>query len=70
VLQVVGRRVDISPQGDWGERAPFTRIVVIGAAGSLDPIALEERFAACVSTATLVPWGMKAEQRSVRNKRI
>jgi hypothetical protein len=36
VLQVVGRRVDISIQEEWGEREPRTQIVAIGAAGSLD----------------------------------
>src|SRR5450631_2696422 len=33
VLQVVGRRVDISIQDEWGQRAPRTQIVAIGAAG-------------------------------------
>ena len=33
VLQVVGKRVDISMDRDWTEK-PCTRIVVIGAAGS------------------------------------
>ena len=27
VLQVVGRRVDVSLQGEWGERSPRTQIV-------------------------------------------
>ena len=52
VLQVVGRRVDISMQQDWGERAPRTRIVAIGAAGSIDAVLLEKTFAACMWTAT------------------
>jgi len=30
ILQVVGRRVDISLQDEWGSRTPRTRIVVIG----------------------------------------
>src|SRR5271167_3647931 len=44
VLQVVGRRVDISLQDDWGERTPRTQIVVIGAVNSLDPEKLRHQF--------------------------
>ena len=51
VLQVVGRRVDISLQDDWGERAPRTRIVAIGAAGGIDASLLEKTFASCISAA-------------------
>jgi G3E family GTPase len=51
VLQVVGRRVDISFQEDWGERAPRTQIVAIGAAGSIDASLMERSFASCISTA-------------------
>jgi G3E family GTPase len=40
VLQVVGKRVDISLHDDWGERTPRTQIVVIGAAGGIDAVAL------------------------------
>jgi hypothetical protein len=49
VLQVVGRRVDISIQEEWGQRAPRTQIVAIGAAGSIDAILLETTFASCIS---------------------
>ncbi|HKM91779.1 MAG TPA: GTP-binding protein [Candidatus Acidoferrales bacterium] len=52
VLQVVGRRVDISLQDEWGQRAPRTQIVAIGAAGSIDAGLLEKTFAACISAAT------------------
>jgi G3E family GTPase len=51
VLQVVGRRVDISLQEEWGERAPRTQIVAIGAAGSIDASLLEKTFASCISAA-------------------
>lgn len=51
VLQVVGRRVDISFQEDWGERAPRTRIVAIGAAGSIDGSLMERTFASCIYAA-------------------
>ena len=52
VLQVVGRRVDISLQDDWGQRAPRTQIVAIGAAGSIDASLLEKAFASCISAAS------------------
>jgi len=51
VLQVVGRRVDISLQDEWGQRAPRTQIVAIGAAGSIDSSLLEKTFASCISVA-------------------
>jgi G3E family GTPase len=44
VLQVVGRRVDIALQDEWGDRTPRTQIVVIGAANSLDPEKLRQQF--------------------------
>jgi G3E family GTPase len=44
VLQVVGRRVDISLQDEWGGRTPRTQIVVIGAANGLDPVMLGHQF--------------------------
>jgi G3E family GTPase len=50
VLQVVGRRVDISIQEEWGQRPPRTQIVAIGAAGSIDASLLEKTFASCIST--------------------
>ncbi|MGO9496857.1 MAG: CobW family GTP-binding protein [Solirubrobacteraceae bacterium] len=48
VLQVVGRRVDISLQEEWGHCAPRTQIVAIGAAGSIDARLLEETVASCI----------------------
>lgn len=50
VLQVVGRRADVSLQDEWNGRKPFTRIVVIGAAGSIDAEALRQSFNQCLST--------------------
>jgi len=49
VLQVVGRRVDISIQEPWGQRTPRTQIVAIGAAGTIDAGLLEKTFASCIS---------------------
>jgi G3E family GTPase len=51
VLQVVGRRVDISIQEEWGHRAPRTQLVAIGAAGSIDTRLMEGIFTACMSAA-------------------
>ncbi|MGA2786374.1 MAG: GTP-binding protein [Verrucomicrobiota bacterium] len=50
VLQVVGRRVDISLQDEWGERTPRTQIVVIGAADRIDPVMLQQQFNLTVAT--------------------
>ncbi len=45
VLQVVGKRVELSLQDDdWGGRAPLTQIVVIGAAERIDGALLREQF--------------------------
>ncbi|HVN68738.1 MAG TPA: GTP-binding protein [Candidatus Binatia bacterium] len=49
VLQVVGRRVDVSLQDSWGKRERRTQIVAIGAAGSIDARLLEATFASCIS---------------------
>ena len=49
VLQVVGRRVDISLQDEWGQRAPRTQIVAIGAAGGIDTSLLKKTVASCIS---------------------
>ena len=47
VLQVVGKRVDISLDDEWGGREPRTRIVAIGAHGAVDAAAFRETFARC-----------------------
>jgi G3E family GTPase len=49
VLQVVGKRVELSLQDEWGGRAPRTQIVVIGAAGSIDGTALRNQFETSLS---------------------
>ena len=50
VLQVVGRRVDISYQEEWGQRMRRTQIVAIGAPGGIDAAMLERTFSSCIST--------------------
>jgi G3E family GTPase len=55
VLQVVGRRVDISLADNWNQRTPRTRIVAIGAAGTIDKAALRDRFEQCIAHAAALP---------------
>ena len=49
VLQVVGKRVNISLDQEWGDDGPRTQIVAIGAPGALDRESLQQRFDACWS---------------------
>jgi G3E family GTPase len=49
VLQLVGRRVDLSLQESWGERERRTQIVAIGSAGGIDASSMEKAFASCIS---------------------
>jgi G3E family GTPase len=51
VLQVVGRRVEISIQEEWGQRVPRTQLVAIGEAGSIDTTVMEGIFTYCISAA-------------------
>ncbi len=41
--------MDVSFDGEWGGQAPRTRIVAIGAAGTIAPGDLETHFAACLA---------------------
>jgi G3E family GTPase len=49
VLQVVGRRVDITIGDDWGSRPPRTRIVAIGAPDAVTAEALTALFDGCLA---------------------
>ena len=49
VLQVVGRRVDISIHEEWGHRTPRTQLVAIGAADTNDTDLLTATMALCIS---------------------
>jgi G3E family GTPase len=51
VLQVVGRRVDISVQGEWDGRVPRTQIVAIGKAGDIDTRRMKGIFTTCIAAA-------------------
>jgi hypothetical protein len=53
VLQVVGRRVDISIQEEWGQRAPRTQFVAIGEVGSIDTRLMEGIFTSCIPAAAV-----------------
>jgi G3E family GTPase len=48
VLQVVGRRVDVTKAGPWSGIPPRTRIVAIGAHGRLDVARLQSLFERCL----------------------
>jgi G3E family GTPase len=50
ILQVVGRRMDVSLAGPWNDEVPRTRIVAIGAPGALDA-GLDTLFERCVVSA-------------------
>ena len=52
-LQVVGRRTEISEIDRWGERAPRSQIVAIGAPNSMNATELTKKFEACVARAEL-----------------
>jgi G3E family GTPase len=49
ILQVVGRRVDLSIAEPWGAREPRTQVVVIGAPDRIDTNLLERAFARCIT---------------------
>lgn len=48
ILQVVGRRSDISLGEAWDGDQPLTQIVAIGAPGGIDPDDLRSKFEACI----------------------
>ncbi|MHC4692732.1 MAG: CobW C-terminal domain-containing protein, partial [Planctomycetota bacterium] len=48
VLQVVGRRADVTWLDEWNGRPPRTQIVAIGTPKSVDPEALKEHFDTCL----------------------
>ena len=49
ILQVVGRRSDVTLEENWGDREPLTQIVAIGAPGSIDDDTLTELFTDCLA---------------------
>jgi G3E family GTPase len=51
VLQVVGRRSDVTLLDNWGDRPPQTQIVAIGAPGSIDAEVLQAQFESCIVNA-------------------
>ena len=59
VLQVVGRRADMTLGEEWGGQSPRTQIVAIGAPGSIDPQTLTAQFDACISKVVAVDAGLR-----------
>ncbi len=53
VLQVVGRRSDVSLHDEWGDAQPRTQIVAIGAPGAIDPDKLTDCFNRCLIEADM-----------------
>jgi G3E family GTPase len=53
VLQVVGKRADISLENEWAGRTPRTQIVAIGAHGTINDALLREKFEACVASSAV-----------------
>ena len=53
VLQVVGRRSDVSLEDEWGDQGPRTQIVAIGAPYGIDETQLTAMFAGCVREAVI-----------------
>jgi hypothetical protein len=51
VVQVVGKRVDVTLENEWSERTPRTQIVAIGAAGIIDTRLMEGIFTSCSAAA-------------------
>ena len=47
LVQCVGRRTDVTLDDDWGEQAPRTRIVAIGAPEAIDADVLQDLFDGC-----------------------
>ena len=53
VLQVVGRRSDVSLHDEWGDAQPRTQIVAIGEPGAIDPDKLTDGFNHCLIEADM-----------------
>ena len=50
VIQLVGKRTRVSVSESWGDKTPYTRIVMIGTHGGVDVNELSERFKSCQVT--------------------
>lgn len=48
ILQTVGRRATVTLDSEWGDKAPKTQIVAIGASGMIDKRVLTELFDGCL----------------------
>ena len=49
ILQVVGKRIDISLSNEWGEGQPCTRLIAIGEHGALNEDGLRQSFDGCLA---------------------
>ncbi len=62
LLHVVGKRVRLTVGEAWGDAAPRTQLVVIGAAGSIDAAALQARLEACLASNVPAPQPMPLDK--------
>ncbi|PJF29774.1 MAG: cobalamin biosynthesis protein P47K [Phototrophicales bacterium] len=53
VLQLVGRRANLTLAGEWGDDTPRTQIVMIGSHGGIDNALLQAQLEACVLEGSL-----------------
>ena len=49
ILQVVGKRIDITLSHEWGERQPCTRLIAIGEHGAMNDEVLRQTFDRCLA---------------------
>lgn len=49
MLQVAGSRVHLTRTGEWGEQTPYSELVFIGEAGSIDASQLQATFDGCLA---------------------
>ena len=47
ILQVVGKRVDVTLSHEWGERQPRTQLIAIGEHGAMNDEVLRQTFDRC-----------------------
>lgn len=53
VLQVAGTRVHLTRDGEWGDQTPYSELVFIGEAGSIDAPQLQKTFDDCLANKEL-----------------
>lgn len=70
VMQVAGRRAELSEVGAWAEGEAATEIVFLGAEGSLDPAKLQELLESCASDRVASTEGFMDEMLGFFNRML